>query len=116
MGTSKVYILMVVTSQVFGNIAVENIINTLQAAYSRILTLEREFGEHALVRQGFFAWGNSPRVTMWNANNHQMTNQVVAYAINGVMRYCHENSKYGAVDFQIFDGDNKVGEGVVSAS
>ena len=60
-------------------------------------------------------WGQIPKVNVWNANNHQLSYIVLRGALKAVMEYMKDNNMYGSADFSIFDGENKVGEGVVSA-
>lgn len=48
-------------------------------------------------------------MTLWD--------DVVRCTINGVIRYFHTNNNSGSANyFSLFDGNNKVGEGVLSAS
>lgn len=53
---------------------------------------------------------------VWNTNNHQMIHHVVLYVVSGISKFFHQKSMYGSADFSTFDGDNKVGEGVLSTS
>lgn len=116
MGGTNRYILIGLTSQVFDHASIDNVYDMLRAAWLQTDVLGREYGADALVRGGVFAFGMFPVVRMWNANNHQLSYLALQQAIACVMRYMQANKVFGDADFSIFDGDNKVGEGVVGAT
>lgn len=54
-------------------------------------------------------------LTVWDANNHQVTYGVlggVIVAVEGVMA----QNGYGEASFRVYDGDNWVGKGIVALS
>lgn len=48
-----------------------------------------------------------------NSNNHQLTYGVVRSAVAAVRDYMASDGDYGLVSFDIWDGDNEVGTGLV---
>lgn len=71
------------------------------------------YGCETLLKGGLFSEGTSPKFTVWNANNHQVTWITLESTIKAVINYFQDHD-IGSADFWIYDGQNKVGEGVIS--
>lgn len=84
----------------------------INEAYSYIvghLSLEGD----SLVPTGVFAWrGHGFSLRTWNANNHQMTWGVLRAATFALVDYMGQ-AGYATARFDIFDGANQVGAGVL---
>lgn len=113
---TDLYILIGITTQVVDQTGIENLWQMLVTAWTQAHTLGIRHGLGALIQGGLFVFGLTPKINVWNANNHQVRYAVLAKAIGAVMEYMLTSDIYGAADFAIFDGQNKVGEGVVSGS
>ncbi|MCJ1305323.1 hypothetical protein MMC08_008137 [Hypocenomyce scalaris] len=50
---------------------------------------------------------------VWNANNHQISWGVLLAATRALWDYMYNTGSFGGADFEIFDGGNQVGLGVV---
>lgn len=48
-----------------------------------------------------------------NDNNHQLTYGVVRSAVAAVREFMASDGDYGMMGFEIWDGDNQVGSGVI---
>ena len=66
---------------------------------------------------GSFKWNGvgGIQIAIVNANNHQLTFGVVGSVLVG-LEGCMERNGYAEADFDVFDGANQVGTGVVGAS
>ena len=70
-----------------------------------------DLGWETLIAGGLFKFGNGPQVSVWNANNHQVTILTLELALEALFRYMREQNDYGVAEFDIFDGANQVGSG-----
>lgn len=50
---------------------------------------------------------------VWNSNNHQITWGVLGNALWGLREYMQEKDVWGSAVFQVWDGSNWVGSGMV---
>ena len=66
------------------------------------------------IRTGSLVWGGSPIVVLWNANNHQLTYGVAGAAIAALRDYMVQEDVSGTLSFDIWDGDNQVGAGLIA--
>lgn len=70
-----------------------------------------------LIPDGSYLWGRRDNTGVlfraYNANNHQLTYGVVCAALEALLDYMRQAGFSGA-RFDIYDGQNKVGEGVIS--
>lgn len=70
-----------------------------------------------VVENGVYKWGPSRSgalvASFMNANNHQLTYGVVYSAVAAVRDYMVREGDYGLLSFDIWDGDNQVGTGVL---
>lgn len=53
------------------------------------------------------------RASFMNDNNHQLTYGVVRSAVAAVREFMASDGDYGMMGFEIWDGDNQVGSGVI---
>lgn len=69
------------------------------------------------ILNGRYVWGRRDNTGVlfraWNANNHQLTYGVVCEALNALLDYMGQHG-YSAARFDIYDGQNEVGEGMVN--
>ena len=67
------------------------------------------------IQQGFFEMHAGDMVFMaLNAGNHQLTWGVLKAAIDGLNDYFTVTGDWGDAEFDIYDGDNQVGQGILS--
>lgn len=69
-----------------------------------------------VIRSGHYEYDFSGGINFrtWNANNHQQTYGVVGAAISALRDFM-DKFEYAAVDFEVWDGGNQVGEGQIVA-
>lgn len=81
------------------------------------LTRKIQRGGDSVISGGVYRWGSGfPHaivVSFMNANNHQLTYGVVRSAVAAVKGYMASDGDYGLMSFDIWDGDNQVGTGVI---
>lgn len=67
---------------------------------------------------GEYVWGREQAfcVRIRNANNHQCTYGVMRAAVEALYDYMKTEHEYGTVNFDIWDGENQVGQGVVEST
>lgn len=69
------------------------------------------------VTNGYFIWARRDDTGVsfraWNANNHQLTFGVTCAALDALVDYMSAHG-YSGASFNIYDGQNQVGQGVVS--
>lgn len=89
------------------------IINVLDACYNLITYSIRQNGD-SLLPGGYFNWMgiNGIALEAMNANNHQLTWGVLAAAIVAMKKYMESNG-YRQANFDIYDGINMVGKGLI---
>lgn len=56
---------------------------------------------------------NSMMVEIWSVNNHQVTWGVLGSALWGLRKYMESDGLWGNAWFQIYDGSNLVGTGIL---
>lgn len=67
-----------------------------------------------VIENGFFLFAKyGVEWYITNANNHQTTRGVMRSAIMTLIDFCEHNGGYGYAAFNIYDGLNQVGSGVV---
>lgn len=110
---SAVYILAGLTSKIFEQIVISEVRDLLDGAVSFAMFASEEIGYDRLIPGGMFSRGNSPKFTVWNANNHQVTWNTLHDALVALLNFLEDNN-YGSADFAIYDDKNKVGEGVLT--
>lgn len=71
--------------------------------------------ENRLLPGGGFSWGEDQlySVQISNANNHQCTFGVMRSAVAALTDFMTTENTYGTMSFEIWDGENEVGLGVV---
>lgn len=64
---------------------------------------------------GSYVWGldQDYNIRVRNANNHQCTYGVMRAAVAALYDYMLTENEYGTVTFDIWDGENQVGQGFV---
>ena len=66
-----------------------------------------------VISNGLFNWEyQGLSLMVWNANNHQTTWGVLGAAIEAIVGHMNQNN-FGGASFNIFDGSNEVGEGII---
>lgn len=85
--------------------------NLLSSAYGHVQGLLAHDGD-GNIEHGLFDWQGNEGFTLqvWNTNNHKTTYGVLGVAIQALQRWVNSND-YMKVDFDIYDGANKVGRG-----
>ena len=73
-------------------------------------------GDGLVVGGGFKFTVNKMVVDVWNANNHQVTWGVLANTLWGLAEYMQVNGVWGSAVFQVFDGRNQVGSGMLTVA
>lgn len=73
--------------------------------------------ENDLIQEGAFqyiysAGGNTPLILLENANNHQLTWQVVKTVVEALVNVPELQNRYETT-FKIYDGRNQVGKGTL---
>lgn len=81
------------------------------------LTRKIERGGDRVISDGVYVWGpggpGALVASFMNDNNHQLTYGVVRSAVAAVRGYMASDGDYGMMGFDIWDGDNQVGSGVI---
>lgn len=74
-------------------------------------------GGDGVISGGVYRWGpggpGALVASFMNEDNHQLTYGVVHSAVAAVKAYMASNGQYGMMSFDIWDGDNQVGSGVI---
>ena len=92
--------------------AISNLFTTCSNSLGELLELS-----DGLVPGGSYTGtgaGNLLSIRMVNCNNHQLTVGVARAAIIALKDYMSKENDYGWVNFQIWDGDNQVGLGMLT--
>ena len=93
------------------------VLDTLAQAYLIVGEHIENLGDGVMTAGVFNNWMSDEgmRVTVANANNHQVTWGVLESALEALGDYM-EQYGYGSVVFDIFDGANQVGHGSILPS
>lgn len=110
---SPVYILVGLTSKIFEKIVISEVRSLLDSALAFAMVASEEIGYERLIPGGMFSRGKSPKLTVWNANNHQVTWNTLHDTLLALLKFLEDNN-YGSADFAVYDDKNKVGEGVLT--
>lgn len=105
---SRTYVILTLTQLLPGN----TIMDILQDSYSMVSGRLDSVGD-TVISNGLFNWeyqGYSLRV--WHANNHQTTWGVLGAAIEAIADFMTQYG-FARATFNIYDGGNEVGEGVL---
>ena len=74
-------------------------------------------GGDGVIDSGVYRWGplgpGALGAKFVNVNNHQLTYGVVHAAVAALRDYMASDGDYGLLSFEIWDGDNEVGTGVI---
>lgn len=73
----------------------------------------RQYGDGPIEGGVFRFTDYGVRWASFNANNHQQTWGVMGIAIEAFTQYVIKHGTYGAVSFEIYDGENQVGQGAL---
>lgn len=70
------------------------------------------------LRGGDYVWGleQDYNIRVGNANNHQCTYGVMRAAVAALYDYMLAENDFGTVKFDIWDGENQVGQGIVEST
>ena len=95
-------------------LASNSVIPVLSDAYNSVYAHLHASG-NGLVAGGAFKYTVDRMVVdIWNANNHQCTWGVLGSALWGLRTYMQTIGIWGSAVFQVFDGSNLVGSGMLS--
>ncbi|KAI4125520.1 MAG: hypothetical protein LQ347_005354 [Umbilicaria vellea] len=90
------------------------ITDMLFAAYNTVQAIQMQNGL-GLVRGGEFVHEGADAVLkMWNANNHQLTWDVVGVVVMGLLDFTLQQHHGAAIVFKVYNGANQVGAGQIS--
>ncbi|MCJ1303986.1 hypothetical protein MMC08_006797 [Hypocenomyce scalaris] len=92
--------------------AITNLLQDCSEWITRIIANDGDQPIHT----GSLVWGSSPVVVLWNANNHQLTYGVAGAAIAALRDYMMQEDVCGSLSFDIWDGANQVGAGLVAVN
>lgn len=85
----------------------------LNDAYNSVYAHIQSTGD-GLLPGGTFNFADHLMVLrIWNSNNHQITWGVLGNALWGLRHYMQEKDLWGSAVFQVWDGSNWVGSGMV---
>ena len=107
--TGRIY----VTISVGVNIAQNLLYTLLRGAYVQAYNEVNQGSDGPLPGGTFTATTGNIVLRVWNANNHQTTWGVLGAAVWAVSSFKTTNNVYGAVNFNIYDGNNQVGQGTI---
>lgn len=85
----------------------------LVACFTAIRTHIGVFGD-GVVSPGVFSWSVTDlAMHVWNDNNHQITWGVLGAAVHALEDFMFSRQEWGGANFEIYDGQNKVAQGVL---
>ena len=90
------------------------VLDTLSEAWDIIVEQLHAYGDGVMPAGTFERYPSDEGllISIWNANNHQVTWGVAQAALEALGDYMEQNG-YGSVIFQIYDGANQVGRGSI---
>lgn len=90
------------------------VLDTMAEVYEVIQQHLQTYGDGVMAATSFdrFPSDEGLEVSIWNANNHQVTWGVLESALEALGDWM-EQYGYGSVIFQIYDGSNQVGRGSI---
>ena len=90
------------------------VIPVLSDAYNSVYAHLHSSGDGLVAGGGFKFTVNKMMVDVWNTNNHQLSWGVLGSTLWGLTQYMQTNGEWGSAVFQVFDGSNLVGSGMLS--
>ena len=109
-----VYIMLTVGIRLAGD-TIQELIEDATLRVLNIVLRQQDGDTNTLLPNGMFNYegANSASIQVWNANNHQTTYGVLGVALTALHDWMGENG-YTLASFGIYDGDNQVGNGVIT--